>query len=89
MKLIVFKQNNCRPCDILANVLEHDLGVEADLVVNLSIPTEEGIELAGKYGVMSTPVIVLEDEKGELLREIRGVPTRGDIESIFEQRGLL
>lgn len=87
MKIIVFKQNNCRPCDTLAMVMEHDLEVVPDRVVNLSQPKDDDLQLASKYGVMATPVLVLTDDEGNVVRDIRGIAMRSDVEALFLQRG--
>lgn len=87
MKIIVFKQNDCRPCEALSVVMKHDLEVEPDRVVNLSKPENDDLELASKYGVMATPVLVLTDDEGNLKREIRGIAMRSDIEALFIERG--
>lgn len=89
MEIILFKQNNCNPCDTLSNILKYDLEVEADRTINMSTPQDDDIETAMKYEVMSTPVLVLVDDDGEVIREIRGLAMREDIKSLFEQRGLI
>ena len=46
--------------------------------------SEENIELARKYGVTATPVLVIADEEGELLETyIGGVPITQNIRKLW------
>jgi thioredoxin 1 len=88
MKLIKFKQNNCAPCTMLDNFLTHDLGVEVDETINLSEGKDENFALAGLYGVMKTPTLVLVDENGNEIDKFSGVGQTG-VKSILAKRGLI
>jgi thioredoxin-related protein len=88
MRLIKFKQDNCTPCKMLEEFLT-ELGVKADKEINLSTTSEmEDFELAGKYGVTKTPLLVLEDDNGNKIAEYKGVGQKG-VRAILEQRGLI
>lgn len=59
MKLLKLYQPKCTPCQFVENFLQ-DQGVEYE-----SIDVSKQPEVAGKYGVMSTPVTILLDDNGE------------------------
>lgn len=99
-KIIIFKQPNhmCRPCGTLSAVLEQDLEVTADITVDVTtgqakgldgnlLVDVDGFELAGKYGVMATPVTLLVDGEGGIIKDVRGLPQRDVLIDMFEQRG--
>ena len=99
-KIIIFKQPNhmCRPCGTLSAILEEDLEVTADIVVDVTtgqakgldgepLTDVDGFELAGKYGVMATPVTLLVDGEGNVIQDVRGLPQRQVLIDMFEQRG--
>lgn len=69
MKVVLFKQKQgCTPCNTLTDFLV-SVGVDFNQpeleVVYLDEPTEEGLELASKHMVMSTPTTMLIDDEGE------------------------
>ncbi|MGD6876984.1 thioredoxin family protein [Bacillus infantis] len=66
MELIVLSQEGCNPCIAVKNLLASE---EVD---HQLIDVHENPEVAAKYGVMSTPVILLVDEKGEVVERSRG-----------------
>lgn len=66
MKLIKLHQPKCTPCQFVENFLQ-DQGVEYE-----SIDVSEHPEVAGQYGVMSTPVTILLDDNGEELERSAG-----------------
>lgn len=99
-KIIIFKQPNhlCRPCGTLSAVLEQDLEVVPDIIVDVTtgeakgldgnvLTDVDGFELAGKYGVMATPVTILADGEGNVIKDVRGLPQRDVLIEMFEQRG--
>lgn len=101
MKLIKIEQTNCTPCKMLGNFLKNELGVEVDEVVNISEGTiittstghveedeEKAMEIAGQYGIMKTPTLVLVDEDGEELHKFSGVGQSG-VREILAKRGLI
>lgn len=65
-KLIKLGKPGCTPCTQLDNHL-NDLGVEFE-----SVNILENIDVAVKYGVMSTPVLILEDDNGNELDRVMG-----------------
>lgn len=78
MKLIKFEKHNCPGCVLVGNYLD-DQSIKYD-----SINAEENPDLAGEYGIMSTPVtILLDDEGNEVKRSIGFKPD--DLEVMISQ----
>lgn len=88
MKLIQFSQNDCNPCTIASNFIEHELNTKADEIHYLFDGNEESTDLAIKYSVMQTPTFVLIDDEGEEIEKVLGA-NKPNIESIFKKRGLI
>lgn len=101
MKLIKFEQDNCTPCKMLANFLKHDLGVDADETYNISAGTitnnatgevEEDesavMEMAGEFGVMKTPTLLLISDDLQEIERYAGVGQTG-VKAILSKRGLI
>lgn len=88
MKIIKFEQNACNPCTILGNILKYEFGVEVDETVNLSTDGDVALELAGMYGVMKTPTMILIDDMGVVVKRFSGTD-KEDITDILTQRGLI
>ena len=87
-KLIKFAQTNCNPCVMLANYIKYEKGVEVDQDINLSVAGDEELELAGQYGIMKTPTLLLVDEDGKELSRVSGVDTEA-VDDILKMRGLI
>ncbi|MCY8228736.1 thioredoxin family protein [Bacillus spizizenii] len=101
MKLIKFEQDNCTPCKMLANFLHHELDVDVDETVNISNGTitssntgvvekdeSKTMELAGEFGIMKTPTLILLDEEGSEVDRFSGVGQTG-VKAILAKRGLI
>jgi thioredoxin-like negative regulator of GroEL len=100
MKLIKFKQNNCTPCKMLDNYLINDLGgVEVDLIANITdgtltdvktgeVKTDEAYMLAGQFGIMKSPTLVLVDDNGNEIERFMGIGQTG-VKAILTKRGLI
>jgi thioredoxin 1 len=88
MKLIKFKRKNCPPCHMLETFLEVDLKVEVDKTYDLSSGDPEALEMAGKFGIMSTPVLILLDDEGKEIERVAGVG-QSKIRDIVAKRGLI
>ena len=88
MKLIKFEQNMCAPCKVLKNYLENELKVQVDETVNLTTDGDSGFELAGMYGVMKTPTLLLIDDNGAVVDRFSGVDHNG-VKAILAKRGLI
>jgi len=88
MKLIKFEQDNCTPCKMLKNFLEKDLKVEVDETVNIASGGPEAIQRAVKYGIMTTPVLLLVDKEGNEIERAAGVG-QTKVRNILAKRGLI
>lgn len=88
MKLLKFEQENCNPCSQLKNFLELDLGVKVDETINLTTDGDSAFELAGMYGVMKTPALVLIDDMGVVVDTFVGIDKDG-VKAILSKRGLI
>lgn len=87
-KILKFEQDSCAPCKKLGLFLEHELGVKPDETVNISSGTEDVIELAIQFGVMSTPVLVLVNAGGKEVKRIAGFEGKQEeITELFHMRG--
>lgn len=78
MKVIKFKQNACRPCQMLENFHTFELGVEPDITYNLS-NGDESINVAMKFGIMAAPVLVLVDADENEIERIVGFDGKQDL----------
>lgn len=92
MKLIVFKQDNCTPCNMLNDALK-ELGTSIDAVdrvANLTSGSDEDLMLAGIHAIEKTPTMVLveDDFEGEAIDKYQGVG-RKNVTRILTQRGLI
>ncbi len=78
-KFIIFTKESCGPCGLVkkyfnsikderTSVIEE---VYLDDFADTPIP-QENLDLAKKYGVTATPVLIITDEDGELLETYTG-----------------
>ncbi|MGN4822168.1 thioredoxin domain-containing protein [Bacillus cereus group sp. MYBK139-2] len=99
MKLIKFKQENCTPCKMLDTFLKNEVEVEADLIANITtgqltdtktgeVKADEAFMLAGQFGIMKTPTLVLVDDNFNEIQSFRGVGQTG-VREILTKRGLI
>ena len=91
IKFLMFTKESCGPCGLVKryiNALQdpRESSIQEIYLEDVSdepIP-EENIELARKYGVTATPVLVIADEEGELLETyIGGVPITQNIRKLW------
>jgi len=90
-KFLMFTKESCGPCGLVKRYITalkdpRDNTIQEIYLEDVSdepIP-EENIELARKYGVTATPVLVIADEEGELLETyIGGVPITQNIRKLW------
>ena len=78
-KFIIFTKESCGPCGLVKkyfNALKDERTklieeVYLDDFADTPIP-QENLDLAKKYGVTATPVLIIVDEEGELLETYTG-----------------
>lgn len=92
-KFFLFSKETCGPCGLVnrymnslkderLNIIEK---VDLDDFSDTPIP-QENIDLAKKYGVTATPVLVITDENGEKLEQlIGGLPITQNIRKMLDQ----
>lgn len=66
MKLLKLEQPNCRNCGIVGQFLSNQ-GVEFE-----TVDVSKNPDMAVKYDIMSTPVVILLDESGEEVERSAG-----------------
>lgn len=81
MTLKIFTQPNCPKCPA-AKKLGEEIEKEGKIKVEwFDITTVDGMAEASFYSVLSTPGLILVDDKGEEIAGWRGkVPTKAEIE---------
>ena len=92
-KFYLFTKDSCGPCGLVKryiNALKDDRSLVIDEIYledfsDKPIP-EKNIELARKYGVTATPVLIIADEEGELLETyVGGVPITQNIRKVWKK----
>ena len=95
-KFYLFTKDSCGPCGLVKryiNALKDDRSLVIDEIYledfsDKPIP-DENIELAKKYGVTATPVLIIADESGELLETyVGGVPITQNISKLWTKYGV-
>tara|TARA_Y100000289_G_scaffold56527_1_gene60238 strand:- start:228 stop:533 length:306 start_codon:yes stop_codon:yes gene_type:complete len=95
-KFYLFTKDSCGPCGLVKryiNALKDDRSLVIDEIYledfsDEPIP-EKNIELAKKYGVTATPVLIIADESGELLETyVGGVPITQNIRKLWTKYGV-
>ena len=90
-KFYLFTKDSCGPCGLVKryiNALKDDRSLVIDEIYledfsDEPIP-EKNIELAKKYGVTATPILIIADESGELLETyVGGVPITQNIRKLW------
>jgi thioredoxin-related protein len=95
-KFIMFTKDSCGPCGLVKryiNALKDErTGVIEEVFLedfsDVPIP-QENLDLAKKYGVTATPVLVIADENGELLETYTGgMGITQNIRKLFDKYGV-
>ena len=95
-KFYLFTKDSCGPCGLVKryiNALKDDRSLVIDEIYledfsDKPIP-DENIELAKKYGVTATPILIIADESGELLETyVGGVPITQNIRKLWTKYGV-
>ena len=92
-KFLMFTKESCGPCGLVKRYIgalddPRESVIEEIYLEDVSddpIP-EENIELARKYGVTATPVLIILDENEELLETYSsGMPITQNIRKLFDK----
>ena len=95
-KFIIFTKESCGPCGLVKkyfNALKDDRTkiieeVYLDDFADTPIP-QENLDLAKKYSVTATPVLIIVDEEGELLETYTGgMGITQNIRKLFDKYGV-
>lgn len=95
-RFILFTKDSCGPCGLVKryfNALNDERTklieeVELEDFSDQPIP-EENIEIARKYGITATPVLIIIDENEKLLETYSsGMPITQNIRKLFDKYGV-
>ena len=95
-RFILFTKDSCVPCGLVKryfNALNDERTklieeVELEDFSDQPIP-EENIEIARKYGITATPVLIIIDENEKLLETYSsGMPITQNIRKLFDKYGV-
>lgn len=95
-KFYLFTKDSCGPCGLVKryiNALKDDRSLVIDEIYLEDVSEEpipqENLDLAKKYSVTATPVLVIADDSGELLETyIGGVPITQNIRKLWTKYGV-
>ena len=95
-KFYLFTKDSCGPCGLVKryiNALKDDRSLVIDEIYLEDVSEEpipqENLDLAKKYNVTATPILVIADENGELLETyIGGVPITQNIRKLWTKYGV-
>ena len=92
-KILFFSKDSCGPCGLVKRYLnamndhrkEYIEEVQLEDFSDVPIP-QENLDLAKKYSVTATPVLVITDENGEHLETfIGGLPITQNFRKVFDK----
>ena len=95
-KFYLFTKDSCGPCGLVKryiNALKDDRSLVIDEIyledVSEKPIPQKNLDLAKKYSVTATPVLVIADDNGELLETyIGGVPITQNIRKLWTKYGV-
>jgi thioredoxin 1 len=82
--LVDFFATWCGPCQMQTPVLEELSGVWNDKVKIIKVDVDQNQELAGEYGVMSIPTIII-FKAGQPINQLIGFQAKEKLETIFNE----
>ena len=95
-KFIIFTKESCGPCGLVKKYFKALKDNRIDLIeevylddfADTPIP-QENLDLAKKYSVTATPVLIIVDEEGELLETYTGgMGITQNIRKLFDKYGV-
>ena len=96
VKFILFTKDSCGPCGLVKRYFNALNDERTKLIEEVHLEDfsdepipEENIEIAKKYGVTATPVLIVIDEDGELLETFSsGMPITQNIRKLWTKYGV-
>lgn len=82
MKLMKFYATWCGPCRKQEEILE---GFNDIVVENIDTDDSDNDALIEKYGIRNLPVILLVDDRGEVIKKFVGVTSLEEIKAIITE----
>lgn len=74
----------CGPCQMQTPVLEELSGTWSDKIKIVKIDVDQNQEIAGQYGVMSIPTIII-FKTGQPINQLIGFQSKEKLEGIFKE----
>jgi len=96
VKFILFTKDSCGPCGLVKRYFNALNDERTKLIEEVHLEDfsdepipEENIEIAKKYGVTATPVLIVINEDGELLETFSsGMPITQNIRKLWTKYGV-
>ena len=82
--LVDFFAQWCGPCKMQTPVLEELSGAWTDKVKIVKIDVDQNQEIAGQYGVMSIPTMII-FKAGQPMNQLIGFQAKEKLESVFQE----
>ena len=95
-RFILFTKDSCGPCGLVKRYFRSIKDERTSIIEEVQLEDfsdepipEENLALAKKYGVTATPVLIIINERGELLETYSsGMPITQNIRKLFDKYGV-
>ena len=95
-RFILFTKDSCGPCGLVKRYLRSIKDTRTSIIEEVELEDfsdepipEENLALAKKYGVTATPVLIIINEREELLETYSsGMPITQNIRKLFDKYGV-
>jgi thioredoxin-related protein len=95
-RFILFTKDSCGPCGLVKRYFRSIKDERTSIIEEVQLEDfsdepipEENLALAKKYGVTATPVLIILNERGELLETYSsGMPITQNIRKLFDKYGV-